>query len=371
MQRNIPFFNYQALFTPQEEELMPVLLDVMRRGAFILQKDLREFEANLAKFVGAKYAFGVANGTDALIIALRAAGIKPGDEVILPSHTYIATAAAVHFVDATPVLVECGTDHLIDPESVKAAVTSKTRAIMPVQLNGRTSDMDALQKIADEHDLLIIEDAAQGLGSKYKGRCAGTFGAAGTFSFYPAKVLGCFGDGGAIVTNDDAVAEKVSLLRDHGRNEDGDIVEWGFNSRLDNLQAAILNFKLQTFPQAIERRREIARRYHASLSEIFDLVLPPDPDSDPNHYDVYQNYEIESSQRDSLRDHLKKDGIGTIIQWAGKAVHQFKDLNFNVSLPFTEKMFERCLMLPMNTSLSDEDIDYICASIHHFYRFAA
>ena len=350
---------------------MPVMLDVMRRGAFILQKDLREFEANLAEFVGAKYAFGVANGTDALIIALRAAGIKPADEVILPSHTYIATAAAVHFVGASPVLVECGTDHLIDPESVKAAITPKTRAIMPVQLNGRTSDMEALQKIADEHDLLIIEDAAQGLGSKYKGRGAGTFGAAGTFSFYPAKVLGCFGDGGAIVTNDDAVAEKVSLLRDHGRNEDGDIVEWGFNSRLDNLQAAILNFKLQTFPQAIERRREIARRYHASLSEISDLVLPPDPDSDPDHYDVYQNYEIESSHRDSLRDHVKKDGIGTIIQWAGKAVHQFKDLNFNVSLPFTEKMFERCLMLPMNTSLSDEDIDYICASIHHFYRLAA
>ena len=350
---------------------MPVLLDVMRRGAFILQKDLTEFEANLAKFVGAKYAFGVANGTDALIIALRAAGIKPGDEVILPSHTYIATAAAVHFVGATAVLVECGTDHLIDPASVKAAVTPKTRAIMPVQLNGRTSDMEALQKIADEHNLLIIEDAAQGLGSKYKGQCAGTFGAAGTFSFYPAKVLGCFGDGGAIVTNDDAVAEQVMLLRDHGRNEEGLIVEWGFNSRLDNLQAAILNFKLGTFPQDIERRREIARRYQAGLSEISDLVLPPDPDSDSNHYDVYQNYEIESSYRDALKDHLKKDGIGTIIQWAGKAVHQFEDLKFNVSLPFTEKMFERCLMLPMNTSLSDEDIEYICASIRHFYRLAA
>ena len=371
MPRNIPFFNYQALFTPQEEKLMPVMLDVMRRGAFILQKDLSEFEANLAKFVGAKYAFGVANGTDALIIALRAAGIKPGDEVILPSHTYIATAAAVYFAGATPVLVECGTDHMIDPASVKAAITSKTRAIMPVQLNGRTSEMDALQKIADEHDLLIIEDAAQALGSKYKGQCAGTFGIAGTYSFYPAKVLGCFGDGGAVVTNDDAVAEKVSLLRDHGRNEDGDIIDWGLNSRLDNLQAAILNFKLQTFPQDVERRREMARRYHTELSKISDLVLPPDPDSDQNHYDVYQNYEIESSHRDALRDHLKKDGIGTIIQWAGKAVHQFKDLNFNVSLPFTEKMFERCLMLPMNTSLSDEDVDYICASIHHFYRLAA
>jgi dTDP-4-amino-4,6-dideoxygalactose transaminase len=371
MQRSIPFFNYKALFAPQEEGLTAVMHDVMHRGAFIMQKDLHEFEVNLAKFVGAKYAFGVANGTDALIIALRAAGIKPGDEVILPSHTYIATPAAVHFAGATSVLVECGTDHLIDPESVKAAVTSKTRAIMPVQLNGRTSNMEALQKIADEFDLLIIEDAAQGLGSKFQGQCAGTFGAAGTFSFYPAKVLGCFGDGGAIVTNDDAVAEKVSLLRDHGRNPDGLVVDWGLNSRLDNLQAAILDFKLRTFGQDIERRREIARRYQASLSKISDLVLPPGPDSDSNHYDVYQNYEIESSHRDALRDHLKKDGIGTLIQWAGKAVHQFEHLNFNVSLPFTEKMFERCLMLPMNISLSDEDIDYICASIHQFYRLAA
>ena len=192
----IPFFRYPHVFGQQREEILAAMLRVMDRGAFILQSDLEEFEAALAAYLPVGHAIGVANGTDALIIALRAVGVAAGDEVILPSHTYVASAASVHFAGATPVLVECGADHLIDPASVEAAVTSRTRAIMPVQLNGRTCDMDALQAIADRHHLVIVEDAAQGLGSRYKGRRAGTFGAASGFSFYPAKVLGCFGDGG-------------------------------------------------------------------------------------------------------------------------------------------------------------------------------
>lgn len=366
-QRSIPFFNYPALFTSQEEGILDVMQDVMRRGAFILQKDLREFEESLAKFMDVKHAFGVANGTDALIIALRAAGTGPGDEVILPSHTYVATPASVHFVGATPVLVECGPDHMLDPQSIEAAITPKTRAIMPVQLNGRTCNMDSLKKIADRHNLLIVEDAAQGLGSRFKGKCAGTFGTAGTISFYPAKLLGCFGDGGAIVTNDDDVAEKISLLRDHGRNDEGEVIAWGFNSRLDNLQAAVLNFKLKTYKNDIARRREIARLYHEKLSGLSELQLPPPPEENADHFDVYQNYEIEAKQRDELQKYLKNKGIGTIIQWGGKAVHQFKALGFDVQLPFTEAMFTRCLLLPMNTSLSNEDIQYIGEAIKAFY----
>jgi dTDP-4-amino-4,6-dideoxygalactose transaminase len=369
MPRNIPFFNYPALFAPQEDEFIAIMRDVMRRGAFIMQKDLREFESNLANFLGVKHALGVADGTLALVIALRAAGIQPGDEVIVPSHTFIASVAAIHELAAKPILVECQSDHLIDPTSVAAAITPKTRGIMPVHLNGRTCDMDALQSLANEHNLMIVEDAAQALGSKYKGQFAGTFGAAGTFSFYPAKLLGCFGDGGAVVTNDDRVAEQVALLRDHGRNEFGEVVTWGFNARLDNLQAAVLDFKLKSFPKAIERRREIAAKYDKALRDISDLILPPAPDEDPDRFDVYQNYEIESGQRDELRVYLKEAGIGTIIQWAGKAVHQFEKLGFNVELPFTEKMFTRCLMLPMNTSLTDDDVDYICQTIRQFYGY--
>lgn len=367
--RKIPFFNYPGLFKSKEKEIMATLKDVLGRGAYIMQKDLEQFENNLKKFLGVKHAFGVADGTNALILSLRAAGIGPLDEVILPSHTYIATAASVHFAGAIPVLVECGPDHMIDPSAVEKAVTARTRAIIPVQLNGRTCDMDALQAIADRNGLLIIEDAAQAFGSKFRNRYAGTFGIAGTFSFYPAKLLGCFGDGGAVVTNDDNVAKNVSLLRDHGRNEDGEVVAWGTNCRLDNIQASILNLKLNTFNNDIARRRDIAYMYHKALKDIENLKLPPSPNEDQKHFDVYQNYEIEADKRDELKDYLKGCGIGTLIQWGGKAVHQFKGIGFDhISLPITEKMTSRFLMLPMNTSLTDKDIEYICNLIIKFYN---
>jgi dTDP-4-amino-4,6-dideoxygalactose transaminase len=341
---------------------------VMDRGAFILQSDLVEFEAALAAFTGARYALGVANGTDALIIALRAAGVGPGDEVIVPSHTYVASAASIHFAGATPVLVECGDDHMVDPSAIAAAVTPRTAAIMPVQLNGRTCDMDAIQQIADKHGLLIVEDAAQALGSKFKGRNAGTFGVAGEFSFYPAKVIGCFGDGGGLTTNDAEMARKMSLLRDHGRDENGLVVTWGLNSRLDNLQAAVLNVKFRQFEGEIERRREIARRYRERLEDVEDFVIPPGPDNDPDHFDVYQNYEVESGNRDALRKHLEADGIRTIIQWAGKPVHHFEGLDLpKADLPRTDRLFTRCFLLPMNTSLTNDEVDYICDSIRKFH----
>lgn len=341
---------------------------VMDRGAFILQSDLVEFETALAGFTGAKHALGVANGTDGLIIALRAAGIGPGDELIVPSHTYVASAAAIHFAGATPILVECGPDHMIDPAAAAAAVTPRTAAIMPVQLNGRTSDMDALQKIANRHGLAIVEDAAQALGSKFKGRNAGTFGIVAEFSFYPAKILGCFGDGGGLTTNDSALARKMSLLRDHGRDENGLVITWGLNSRLDNLQAAVLNVKFRQLETEIERRREIARRYRDGLQGLEDFVLPPGPDDDPDHFDVYQNYEVESGRRDDLRKQLEDDGIRTIIQWAGTPVHQFAGLSLaGVNLPFTDRLFTRCFLLPMNTSLTNEEVEYICDRIRKFH----
>ena len=368
MKVKVPFFNYPALFKMQEKEIMDTLHDVMSRGAYILQRDLEEFEENIRELIGVKHVLGVADGTNALILALRAADVGDGDEVIMSSHTYIATAASVHFVGAKPVLVECGADHMIDPESVERAINDKTKVIMPTQLNGRTCDMDALQSIADKHGLVIIEDAAQALSSMYKGKCAGTFGLAGTFSFYPAKVLGCFGDGGAVATNDDKIAERVALFRDHGRNKDGEVVTWGTNSRLDNIQAAILNLKLRTFKKDIERRRQIAAMYDQALNNIDDLFLPPAPDADENHYDIYQNYELESGHRDELRSFLAERGVGTIIQWGGKAVHQFKGLGFdNVRLPVVEKMTSRFLMLPMHTALTDEDVGYICDCIVEFY----
>ena len=344
------------------------MIGVMERGAFILQKDCADFERGIEQFLNVEHAIGVANGTDGLIIALRASGVQPGDEVIVPSHTYVASAASIHFVGATPVLVDCRDDHLIDPAAVESAVSSKTTCVMPIQLNGRTADMTALQQIAERHNLLIVEDAAQGLGSKFKGRNAGTFGAAAEFSLYPAKVLGCFGDGGIITTNSDSVAEQARLLRDHGRNDSGVVVTWGLNSRLDNLQAAVLNVRLKHFHAEIERRRELARLYRANLEDVDELLLPPGPDGDPDHFDVYQNYEIEAERRDDLRAHLEKEGVRTILQWAGTPVHGFGLPGVRVTdLPRTTLLFERCLLLPMNTSLTDDEIRYVCSSIRRFY----
>lgn len=366
--RNVPFFNYPYLFKSRQEKFTEIFTDVCSRGAYIHQRDCVEFEENLAKFVGAKYALGVANGTDAIWLGLMAAGLERGDEVICCSHTYIATGGAIHFAGGIPVAADCKSDHMIDPESVRQKITNKTKAILPTQVNGRCCDMDALQAIADECGLFILEDAAQGLGAKYKGRGIGTFDKGGTISFYPAKNLGSFGDAGGFVTNDKEMYDKVKLLRDHGRNEDGEFVMWGFNSRLDNLQAAILNYKLSYYQEEVDRRRSIANMYQTELENISQLQLPPAPDSDPDYYDVYQNYELEAENRDQLKQFLKDNGIGTLIQWNGQPIHSLKSLGYlDEQLPYTDNMFAKCLMLPMNTSLSDEDVAYVCNKVNEFY----
>lgn len=368
MQKTIPFFNYPALFAREEAELMPIIQDVLRRGAYIMQKDLLQFEDNLGRYLGVKHVIGVADGTVALMMGLRAAGIGTGDEVIVPSHTFVASAAAIHHVGATPVLADCGPDHLIHAADVARKVGARTKGIMPVQLNGRTANMDSIEALARQHGLKIVEDSAQALGSKFKGRFAGTFGVAGTCSFYPSKTLGCFGDGGAVFTNDDTAAEFMRLLRDHGRAASGDVTHWGYNSRLDNLQAAVLNFKLSRYDQAISRRREIAAMYDEKLRGIAGLVLPPAPDSDPEHFDIYQNYEVESDQRDALRAYLDNSGVKTIIQWGGKTIHQFADLQLNNDVPATEALTRRFFLLPMNTSLADEDVAYVCEQVLRFHN---
>jgi dTDP-4-amino-4,6-dideoxygalactose transaminase len=368
MSKTVPFFNYPALFAREEKELIPIINDVLRRGAYIMQKDLFQFEEKLAQYLGVKHVIGVADGTVAIMMGLRAAGIKPGDEVLLPSHTFVATAAAVHHIGGRPVLVDCGADHLMSSDDLLHRITSRTKAILPVQLNGRTANMDGIVSIAEQHGIKIVEDSAQALGSKFKGRFAGTFGLAGTCSFYPSKTLGCFGDGGAVFTNDDSAAEYMRLLRDHGRAQNGDVEEWGYNSRLDNLQAAVLNFKLSRYNFEVARRREIAKRYEERLSGLHGLVLPPGPDADANHFDIYQNYEVESDNRDGLRAHLDAAGVKTIIQWGGKTIHQFPKLELNADLPRTQNLTERFFLLPMNTTLSDADIDYVCEQILRFYQ---
>ncbi len=365
--RTIPFFNYRGAFTAQEDAYLEILRDVIRRGAFIQQKDLADFETHLAAYLGVEHAIGVANATDGLVMALKVAGVGPGDEVLFPSHTMVATAAAVAHCGAVPVPVECGDDHLMDASDLSRALTPRTRCVMPVQLNGRTCDMDAIGAFAREHGLCIVEDAAQALGSTFRGRHAGTFGVAAAFSFYPAKILGCFGDGGAVVTADTAAAARIRRLRDHGRDDSGETREWGFNSRLDNFQAAVLDFQFREYAAIIARRRQLASLYDELLRDLPQLRLPPAPDADPRHFDVYQNYEIESDRRDALRAHLKDAGIGTLLPWGGKPVHQFGDLQLRGALPRTDRLFERVLMLPMNMMLSDDDVRYVAGQIREFH----
>jgi dTDP-4-amino-4,6-dideoxygalactose transaminase len=365
---NIPFFPYSQLYEKDKDNYINIFDDVCSRGAYILQKDLDQFESRAKTFLGVKHAFGVANGTDALIIGLKALGIGKGDEVIVPSHTYIASAASIYLVGAKVVLCECGPDGMMDPNDIEHRITSNTKAIMPVHINGRVCNMDMISKIAKKNRLLIVEDAAQAFGAKYKNQCAGTFGEFGTISFYPAKVLGCFGDGGLIMTNNDEHAKKIFLLRDHGRDASGEVVDWGLNSRLDNLQAAILLHKLKTYKSDIKRRRRIAKMYSKGLSDISAIQLPPSPEFDDINFDIYQNFELRAKSRDELRNFLDEKGIGTIIQWAGTPVHKFKKLGFrDIKLPFTETYFKECLMLPMNMGINDDEIDYVISSIRDFY----
>jgi dTDP-4-amino-4,6-dideoxygalactose transaminase len=366
--RTVPYFNYPQIFLSNEEQFVGTFRTVGRRGAFILQKELQEFERNLAAYVGAKFAVGVANATDGLQMAFSAGGLRLGDEVIICSHTMVATASAVHYAGGIPVPVETGADHLIDPGAVRAAITPRTRAICPTHLNGRTCNMDAIRAIAAEHKLDLYEDAAQALGSKFNGQCAGTFGRAACISFYPAKVLGCLGDGGAVLTNEEEIYQKLLLLRDHGRDHTGEVVLWGMNSRLDNIAAAHLDFQLKDYPGVVVRRRAIAALYQQRLGGCPQLKLPPAPSAEPEHFDIFQNYEIEAENRNALKEYLKSRDVGTLIQWGGKAVHQFRALGFNQSLPRTDALFQRLLMLPLNMSLVDDDVHYVADCVLEFYR---
>jgi len=373
-QRNcvpVPFFDWSALYAEHAETYRDLIDRTAASGGFILQAAVEEFEAALADRVGARYAIGLSDCTNAMLLGLRAAGLSVGDEVILPSHAFIAAAQAIHFAGGVPIPVELSEqDWLVDPDAIRSAITERTRAIMPVHVNGRVCAMDVIAAIADEYGLLIFEDAAQALGARIGARQAGTFGLWGAFSFYPSKTLGGFGDAGALVTEDDDLAQTVRAMRNHGADETKairkDCKVWGTNARLDNLHAAVLSFKLGWYDNVVARRREIATRYDDAFSAIADLDLPPPP-LDGKRLDVFQNYEVCCSRRDALREHLRERGIGTIVQWGGTAIHQFRNLGFDQHLPKTDRFFERSLLLPMNHLLADAQVEQVVASVQEFF----
>lgn len=369
MDWKVRYVDYPSQFRKMEKEIMETIRQLLSQGDLMLRQQLRDFESRLAEFVGTRYAVGTSNCTDALHLSLRAAGIGPGDEVITVSHTFVATVAAIHHTGAIPVLIDIRDDHNMNIDLIAQAITAKTKAIIPVHLNGRLCDMEPLMSVAEKHGLLVIEDSAQALGASLNGRRGGSFGLAGCFSFYPAKMLGAFGDAGAMTTNNKEMAEKVTSLRDHGRSLPGEVSGWSFNCRMDNLHAAILDLKLEKLPDWIIRRREIAALYQQRLSDLKQIHLPQPPREKMPYYDVFQNYEIEAQDRDQLVAYLKESGVEILIPWGGKGVHQFKALGLShFNLPRTERLFREVFMLPLHTELSNKQVEFVADKVHEFYK---
>jgi dTDP-4-amino-4,6-dideoxygalactose transaminase len=357
-----PAKNYRMI----KDELDAAYFEVMSKGDLIDRGQLKQFEEDLAAFVGTKYAVGLNSGYDALHMSLRAAGIGAGDEVIVPSHTFVASASAVVNAGAKPILVDVGTDFNIDTEKIEEAITPKTRGIMPVHLSGYMADMVRVMEIAERHRLVVVEDACQSLGSSMLGRRAGSWGLTGCWSFYPFKILGGYGDGGAITTNDAEVALFARRMRYNGEDRHtGAYHGHGFTCLLDNLQAAFLTVKLRHLPAWIIRRKEIAERYRAGLSDLSDLMLPHYTDSRRDH--VYQNYVVRSRQGDSFSDYLKANGVEVLIQFR-KPYYRYEDLHLeDRGFPETEMLSREVCSLPMNVEITNEEVDYVISVVRKFY----
>ncbi len=367
MKYKVSFVGYKLQYQNLKNEIDDAIQGVLSRGDLILRSDVESFEKNLASFLGVKYVVGLNSGTDALIFSLKAAGIGKGDEVITVSHTFVASIASIVHIGAKPVLIEVAEDFTMALEKIEAAITPKTKAIMPVHLNGRMCHMEKLMELSQKHNLIVIEDAAQALGAKFNGKMAGSFGLTGTFSFYPAKILGALGDGGAVATNNQDIAQKVRLFRDHGQKTKTEIVCYGWTSRLDNLQAAILNVKIKYLPKWIKRRRELAEIYTKNLSALSGLKLPPAPDANPEYFDVYQNYVLKAQKRDELFEFLKEKGVETLIK-DPIPNHWHKGLSLShFQLPYTEQLAKEVISLPLYPELTNKQAEYVMECLKDFY----
>ncbi len=371
MKYKVPFVNPQKQYQDHKKEFLKKIDDVFSRGDLILRRDLEEFEKKIARIVGTKYAVGVNSGTDALSLSMEAAGIKAGDEVITAAHTFMASISAIYHQGAKSVLVDVGEDFNMNPDLIEKAITPRTVAIEPVHLNGRLCDMSQIMSIAKKHKLIVIEDAAQSLGAKFKTKegkwkMAGSFGLAGCFSMYPFKILGAFGDAGVVTTNNAEIARKVRLLRYNGQDrENRKFYSHGYTALLDNVQAGLLNVKLKYFPGWLKRRKEIAELYKRGLENIKEVKLPHF--SDPRFFDVYQNYVIRAKNRDELSDYLNKKGVETIISWPIPNYKQPVMQPNNIFLPETEKICREVISLPMYPELTAQQINSVVSCIKEFY----
>ena len=364
--RKVRFVEPAKLYRTLKNELDAAYLEVMSKGDFIDRGQLKSFEENLAKFVGTKYAVGLNSGYDSLHLSMRAAGIGPGDEVIVPAHTFVASCSAIVNVGATPVLVDVAKDFNIDVDKIEEVITDKTKGIMPVHLSGWMADMPRIMKIAEKYNLAVIEDACQSLGSSINGIGAGAWGLTGCFSFYPFKILGGYGDGGAITTNSEEVASYARKMRFNGEDrETGEYFGHGFTCLLDNMQAAFLDIKLKYMREWIVRRKEIANKYKVALSDLPDLFLP--------HYEkegfdnAYQNYTLRSKQGSEFSDYMKANGVEILTQFR-KPYYKHAALKLvDRGFPETEALSREVCSLPMNVEIDDEEVEYVIKVVRSFY----
>ncbi len=349
-------------------EIDSAMQEVLNSTAFINGPQVQEFNKNLASYLNAKHVIGCANGTDALQIALMALDLKPGDEVISPDFTFIATVEVIALLGLVPVIVDIDPlTYTMDPAQLRKAITPKTKAIVPVHLYGQCANMTQILTIAREHDLYVIEDTAQALGANYSDNTlrgkAGTLGTIGCTSFFPSKNLGCFGDGGAMITNDDQLAERLRRIANHGAKIKYYHDEIGVNSRLDTLQAAILNVKLRYLDSYAEARQKAAQYYTARLSSQKRIVTPYIPEYTDH---VFHQYTIKiDGDRDALKNYLNDQGVPTMIYYP-VPMHGQKAFQIKGSFPVSELMAKSVLSLPMHTELTHEEQDYVCDKIEAF-----
>lgn len=365
----------QTQYKRLEDRIQPAMNAVIESSSFIKGEQLKLFELNLAKYLGVKHVIGVANGTDALQIALMALDLKRGDEVILPSFTYVATAEVIGLLGLVPVMADVNIDTFnIDVNQIKQFITSKTKAIVPVHLYGQSCAMDTILAIAQEHNLYVVEDNAQSIGGDYIKRDGkkvkiGTLGDIGCTSFFPSKNLGCFGDGGAMFTNNDELAERIRMIANHGQRQKYIHSVIGVNSRLDTLQAAVLNVKLEELDDFAKRRQRVAHNYSKVFRNYESLVAPVTAEYSTHVYHQY-TLRVLNNQRDKLKEFLKSKGIPSMVYYPIPLYNQdaFKLYYDGEPHPVTEQLCKEVLSLPIHTEMKDDVQSYIIENIASFFN---
>ncbi|MBI5635052.1 MAG: DegT/DnrJ/EryC1/StrS family aminotransferase [Nitrospirae bacterium] len=366
--KNIPFVDLKAGFAPIKNEVMKAIEDVLTGMNLNIGPNCQALEKEFASFCGTRHAIGVASGTEALQFALLAAGVCEGDEVITSPHTFFATAEAIACIGAVPVFVDIDpVTYAIDSLAIEKKITAKTRAIIPIHMYGQCADMDPIMELAGSRGIAVIEDACQAHGALYQGKKSGSVGNAGCFSFYFTKNLGAYGEGGIVTTNDDEIAAKVRLYRNHGHSSKYEHAVVGYNGRLDEIQAAILRIRLPLLDHYNQRRRDLAVSYYSLLKGL-PIELPAEA---AGRHHVYHLFVIRSRERDRLMEHLTARGIGTGIHYRNP-VHLQKAMSYlgykRGDVPAVERICEEILSLPMYPELNRDDQEYIAAAIRDFYK---